>query len=270
MNEEDKLATRKRRHKKIRLGLDLQRTKYILPNLFTLSSIFFGFATILLLAHDQSEVAFRKAVICLSFALFCDIVDGRVARLTKTQSQFGLQLDSLADAISFGVVPGFMIYQLTLHQLGALGVFLSFLFVACGALRLARFNVLAQKEESSCRYFIGLPIPLAAGMIVALSIVFPKESATHVQSLLAGGLTLALSYLMVSNVKYRTFKKMGSKRQSLLFYSIGSLSFVLIFFLVNPAAAFFSFFGGYVLLGIIESLFRLFFKNKKQAISSVS
>ena len=105
--------------------------------------------------------------------MFFDGFDGRVARLTKTQSQFGVELDSLADVISFGVAPAMLVYKWALAPLGFVGLFVSFVFAACGALRLARFNVLAPAHATTAaapRFFVGLPIPLAAGMIVSMVI----------------------------------------------------------------------------------------------------
>src|SRR5207302_8350515 len=108
--------------------------------------------------------------VAIFFGNFFDAFDGRVARLTRTQSDFGVELDSLADVISFGVAPAILVYKWALAGLGIGGIVISSIYAACGAIRLARFNVLAHSESGTQRYFVGLPIPLAAGMLVAVVI----------------------------------------------------------------------------------------------------
>src|SRR5262245_63304103 len=123
---------------------DLRKTLFLLPNLITLSSIFCGFDSIRVSATaNGSENEYYRAALLIVFAMFFDTLDGRVARMTKTQSAFGLQIDSLADVVSFGVAPSLLVYQWSLRQLGVVGIVASFLFTACGAIRLARFNVLS-------------------------------------------------------------------------------------------------------------------------------
>src|SRR5262249_5486827 len=152
--------------------MKLHKLKFVLPNLFTVSSIFCGFYALTLCAGDASPSHLYQAALAIFFAMFFDGFDGRVARLTKTQSQFGVELDSLADVISFGVVPAMLVYKWALAPLGFVGMFISFVFASCGALRLARFNVLAQRSPhgGGGAFFVGLPIPLAAGVIVSMVI----------------------------------------------------------------------------------------------------
>src|ERR1700682_6201214 len=116
--------------------MKLHKLMFVLPNLFTLSSIFCGFYAITLCAGDATPSQLYQAALAIFFAMFFDGFDGRVARLTKTQSDFGIELDSLADVISFGAAPALLVYKWALFPLGIIGVFLAFVFVACGALRL--------------------------------------------------------------------------------------------------------------------------------------
>src|SRR5215831_11189482 len=129
--------------KRFQRRFDLKRTLFLLPNLITLSSVFCGFDAIRLAGTAEGEDDLYRAALLIIFAMFFDTLDGRVARMTKTQSVFGLQIDSLADVVSFGVAPSLLVYQWALQRLGVFGIVASFLFTACGAVRLARFNVLS-------------------------------------------------------------------------------------------------------------------------------
>src|SRR5512133_3368689 len=129
------------------MQINLRKAMFVLPNLFTVSSIFLGFYALVLCAGDATPQQLYQAALAIFFAMFFDGFDGRVARLTRTQSQFGVELDSLADVISFGVVPAMLVYKWALSSLGLVGLLVSFMFTACGALRLARFNVLAHSTD---------------------------------------------------------------------------------------------------------------------------
>src|SRR5258706_13614567 len=129
--------------------MKLRQLLFVLPNLFTVSSIFCGFYALTLCCGDASPAALYQAALAIFFGIFFDGFDGRVARLTKTQSMFGQELDSLADVITFGAAPALLVYRWALSDLGIGGIFIGFLFAACGALRLARFNVLAIQDEAS-------------------------------------------------------------------------------------------------------------------------
>lgn len=243
------------------LKLDLRKAKYILPNLFTLSSIFCGFYAIVLCTGNAPDITqLKRAAIMIAFALFFDIADGRIARLTKTQSEFGLQLDSLADAISFGVAPALIAYHYGLHQLGTPGVFIAFLFTACGVMRLARFNVLAQSQTGSPNHFVGLPIPLACGMLISFVIadLLPySESKLSSEGLIYYAvMSTSLSYLMVSNIPYRSFKKIGSKRKLFTFLFLFSCTFAIIAEISKPGVAFATLFASYILFGLAEAIYR--------------
>src|SRR6185436_16583605 len=120
---------------------------FLLPNMITLSSIFCGFDSIVVSATARGDDDYYRASLLIIYALFFDILDGRVARLTKTQSAFGLQIDSLADVVSFGVAPALLAYKWSLVQLGTPGIVIAFAFTGAGAVRLARFNVLSMGES---------------------------------------------------------------------------------------------------------------------------
>lgn len=251
--------------KKRRVRFDLKKTMFVLPNLFTLSSIFCGFYAIVLMSGGEPSAGIiKQAATLIAFALFFDLMDGRVARLTKTQSDFGMELDSLADVVSFGLAPAILSYKYGLQHLGSLGVFLAFVFAACGAIRLARFNVLAHRNPaSSSAFFLGLPIPLAAGVLISVMLANGGNLVTPAGATSWAVLMLVVSYLMVSNVRYRTFKKMKSKRRAvLLFASIGSL-FVLLSRVFQPGLALAMMFGVYVSMGLIEEV--VFFRSRRRA-----
>ncbi|MFW5921447.1 MAG: CDP-diacylglycerol--serine O-phosphatidyltransferase, partial [Polyangiales bacterium] len=143
------------------MKVNLRKSLFILPNLFTLSSVLCGFYSVVLCASEPTEDDFYRASLLILFAMLFDAVDGRVARLTKTQSAIGVQLDSLADVISFGVAPAVLVYAWSLEALGALGIFAGFCYVACGTIRLARFNVMTMSDSGAPKepgkYTHGLP-----------------------------------------------------------------------------------------------------------------
>ena len=159
--------------------LDLRKTLFLLPNIITLSSVFCGFDSIRISATAQGDDDYYRGSLLLVFALFFDMLDGRVARLTKTQSAFGLQIDSLADVISFGVAPALLVYKWSLWQRPTAGLVAAFLFAAAGAVRLARFNVLSMGESGAPtkpgKYIVGLPVPGAAGILISLVLAEPRD-----------------------------------------------------------------------------------------------
>jgi CDP-diacylglycerol--serine O-phosphatidyltransferase len=156
---------------------------------------------------------FYLAAVAILFAVIFDSVDGRVARMTKTESDFGVQMDSLADVISFGVAPAVLVYQWGLTHFGLVGMLVAFFFTTCGALRLARFNVLATSGAGTPKYFTGLPIPLAGASIASLVLLHFKMGGVQLsyQPLLIV-VVLLLALLMISNIRYRTFKELRGKR----------------------------------------------------------
>ncbi|MFV9511689.1 CDP-diacylglycerol--serine O-phosphatidyltransferase [Tepidibacillus sp. LV47] len=168
----------------------------ILPSLFTVGNLFLGIISIILAFDNNVEYAAIMVII----GMLLDGLDGRIARLLHTQSEFGKELDSLSDVISFGVAPAFIMYVAALHEMGALGWGVTALFPIAGALRLARFNV----SSGVPGYFTGLPITAAGGVLATMTLyhhVFPPIALPLAM--------IFLSYLMVSNIKYPNFKKVG-------------------------------------------------------------
>ena len=244
-----------------RRRLDLRKTLFLLPNLITLSSIFCGFDSIRLSARAQGDDDFYRASVLLVFALLFDMLDGRVARLTKTQSAFGLQIDSLADVISFGVAPAVLVYQWSLHQVGVFGLVCSFLFVGAGAVRLARFNVLSMGEGGAPskpgKYVVGLVIPGAAGILV--SIVLANHAVGGALTKMEWayplcGLTLFLSFLMVSTIKFRSFKDLrwSPGTVALVLFVVGSSAIISI--QTKPAFVLVWLLSCYVLIALVETV----------------
>ena len=248
-----------------RRKLDLRKTLFLLPNMITLSSIFCGFDAIRLTGAAANGGTgnddYYRASILLVYALFFDMLDGRVARLTKTQSAFGLQIDSLADVISFGVAPALLVYKWSLYQLGTPGLFISFTFAAMGAVRLARFNVLSMgeggKPTKPSKYIIGLPVPGAAGILMALVV------ANHaVGGDLAGpkyvypvvALTGFLAFLMVSTIRFRSFKdlKLNARSVGLVIFAVASSAIVSL--QTKPAFVLLWLLGFCVIIGLVETL----------------
>lgn len=238
--------------------MKLRKLMFVLPNLFTVTSIFCGFYALTLCAGGATPIQLYQAALAIFFAQFFDAFDGRVARLTKTQSDFGVQLDSLADMVSFGAAPALLVYKWALAPLGFLGVFVAFSFAACAALRLARFNVLAARSShgGGGRFFVGLPTPLGAGMIVSLVIAHHGAAGGGVDprvqvpvALLVGMLAL----LMVSTVRYRTFKDVRLSARSVAVFVAICAAGVVIGALLHPAYILVAYFSLYLVLGIVES-----------------
>ncbi len=179
-----------------------RRAVYLIPNLLTTGNLFSGLFAILAVFKGH----YIAAAVAILVALVFDMLDGKSARWTNSTSQFGVEYDSLADLVAFGVAPGLLMYGWALSVYDMLGPAVMFAFVACGALRLARFNVTAATSES--KYFTGLPIPAAASVVATLVIFEHHASLLGIasQPVPALVLTLTLAFLMVSTVKYRSFK----------------------------------------------------------------
>jgi len=173
---------------------------YILPNLFTASSIFVGVISIV----EASKEHFVLASWLILLALVFDGLDGRVARMTNTTSQFGVEFDSLADIISFGIAPAMLLYFFVGHTYGRFGILVSALYVIFGAIRLARFNISTAKTDPNV--FIGLPIPTAAVFVSMWILLFHKYTL-EAYSIVLLFLALGVAVLMVSNFRYPSFKK---------------------------------------------------------------
>jgi CDP-diacylglycerol--serine O-phosphatidyltransferase len=173
---------------------------YVLPNLFTASSIFVGVISIV----EASKGHFVLASWLILLALVFDGLDGRIARMTNTTSQFGVEFDSLADIISFGIAPAMLLYFFTGYDFGRFGILVSALYVIFGAIRLARFNISTAKTDPNV--FIGLPIPTAAIFVAMWILLFHKYTLEH-YSIILLFLALGVAVLMVSNFRYPSFKK---------------------------------------------------------------
>lgn len=221
---------------------------YILPNLFTSASLFLGFFAIVRVMNGQ----FKEAAMAIIGAGICDGLDGKIARLTGTASEFGIEYDSLADLVSFGVAPGVMIYLWALKPYGKIGWLAAFLYVICGALRLARFNVQVNTVEKSV--FKGLPIPAAAGMVATTILVhYELGTGEAVKRVIIPIMTYALAYLMVSNIKYRSFKDLDLiKRKP--FHTLVFLVILLTVIVAAPEVMLFILGTLYVLSGPVAAL----------------
>lgn len=195
--------------KKKRKKPDLHLGVYVLPNLVTAMNMFFGFYAIISATREQ----YVRGAIAVIIAGVFDNLDGKIARAFKSTSRFGVEFDSLSDLVSFGVAPAVLVYLWALQDLGRLGWLAAFVFAACGALRLARFNT--QVGSVSIEHFVGLPIPAAAGMAMATVLFYHRMAWTvaggtaPLHPLVILAMLFGLGFLMVSTVPYESFKKSG-------------------------------------------------------------
>lgn len=224
---------------------------YLLPNLFTTAGIFAGFFAIVAGMHNHYDTA----AIALFIAMIMDFLDGRVARLTNTQSDFGKEYDSLSDMVSFGLTPALLVYKWALEGLGTLGWLVAFLFVAAVALRLARFNTQVTKVDK--KYFQGLSCTASAGVVASMvwfGGFLPKEGIFY-QSVVAAVIFI-LAMLMVSNIRYHSFKDFDPR---------GRITFMMLLVVVllfagialDPPTVLFIIFGLYALSGPVFTLWNL-------------
>jgi CDP-diacylglycerol--serine O-phosphatidyltransferase len=241
--------------------VDFRKTYYILPNLFTLSSVFCGVISIALSASGQGGKDLYQAALAICFGFFFDTADGRVARLTKTQTDLGRDLDSLADLVTFGVAPAILVYKWGLSSFGRFGLFVAGLFVCAGAMRLARFNVLSRREEAAGekkpgKYTLGLSIPAAASVLVLMVVVTHHAGPYRlVSDSVVAGVVLALSYFMVSRIKFRSFKDLRlSKKTIQLALLIVGCWIVVRMSGVDNAFVFLVLITAYIVLGVAETV----------------
>ena len=245
-----------------------KRGVYLLPNILTTFGLFSGFFAIILATKGQ----YAEAAIAIFVAMLWDGLDGRVARLTNTQSEFGEQYDSMADMVSFGVAPALLMYFYLFEGLGKIGWIGAFVYVAAGSLRLARFNTQIGVEDK--RYFQGLPSPAAAALIAGL--VWTKEmmgpSVYDEQYLVFGAWFILVSagILMVSNIRYYSFKEINLKGRS-SFKLLLLATLIMIVVLLWPSAILFIFFFVYALSGLVLTTIEVRNKRalKKQAKTSL-
>jgi len=226
----------------------LRRGIYVLPNIFTSLNLFCGFYAIIA-SIDGKYIAASIAII---IGIMFDIMDGKIARATNTTSKFGIEYDSLSDLITFGLAPGIMIYLWALRPLGRIGWLAAFLFMACGALRLARFN--SQVGNISSDHFVGLPIPSGAGML-ATTVLFCHKfgMAGKINPIIIMILLYILSFLMVSTIKYNSFKKPELFRK-MNFNVLVSVILILIFIAAQPSVTLFVLGLAYVISGPLITL----------------
>lgn len=196
-----------KRRRKVRVRRGLRRGAYLLPSLFTIASILLGFYAVILGFREE----FQTAALLIFTALVLDGLDGRIARLTQTESEFGREYDSLADVLTFGASPALLAYVWGLWQFGRLGWLAPLFYLVCTATRLARFNVQARVVDS--RYFVGLPAPAAAAAPAAMLFFAPDSDW---QAWLAGALMIGLvglGVLMLSTFRYPSFKEIDLRRR---------------------------------------------------------
>lgn len=232
---------------------------YLLPNLVTTGNIFFGFYAII---HALKGEFTNSAYAIVAAAIF-DLMDGRLARLTRSTSKFGAEYDSLCDLISFGMAPALLLYLWALQPFGRIGWLACFFFLTCGALRLARFNVQAHVVEKA--YFQGLPIPMAAG-IVASSVLALRDlevDATGNVGILA--MTFLLACVMVSTFRYRSFKDLDLKERLPFRYLVAGVALIALV-AYRPEVNLFVLFLTYATLGAVFGVLRLGHKRIRPSV----
>jgi len=223
---------------------------YVLPNLVTTCNLFAGFFAIIHALREQYLVAAYAIVVAAIF----DQLDGRLARLTRSTSKFGAEYDSICDVVSFGVAPALLLFRWALEPFGRVGWVACFLFVACGALRLARFNVQAGVVEKN--YFQGLPIPMAAGIVASSVLAFTDLGWESQGSRLLLFMSILLALVMVSTFRYRSFKDIDLKERLPFHYLILGVG-ILVVVALHPEVMLFVLFMTYATLGAVFGVFRM-------------
>jgi CDP-diacylglycerol--serine O-phosphatidyltransferase len=232
--------------KKRSARIRMRRGVYILPNLFTTGNLFCGFWAIVSVFQEK----FLYAAIAILLASVFDVLDGKVARLSGATSKFGVQYDSLADLVSFGVAPALLAFSWALRPYGRFGWLAAFLFVVCGALRLARFNVMSASGET--KFFKGLPIPAAASMIALIILLYLRLIETGwVKDIVILVMIYVLAFLMVSNIRYFSFKEFNlAKRKPFSIFMFVVLSMIVI--VMEPVIVLFGFVLAYICSGPVN------------------
>ncbi len=228
------------------IGALRRRGIYLLPNLFTTAALFFGFYAVVQAMNNR----FEAAAIAIFVAMVLDGLDGRVARLTHTQSEFGAQYDSLSDMVSFGVAPALVMYEWALKDLGKLGWTAAFVYCAGAAVRLARFNTNIDVVDK--RYFQGLPSPMAAALIAGLVWVFDDLGIDRELwlSIIAWAFTMYAGITMVSNVPFYSFKDVNLKK-AVPFWVVAVFAASLAVVALKPSVVLFLLFLGYAVSGYV-------------------
>ena len=227
---------------------------YILPNLFTAGGLFSGMMSLIMSGSGKYEYAAWLILLALIF----DGLDGRVARLTNTSSKFGMEFDSLADIVSFGVAPAMLLYHYCGMEYGRFGMVVSGLYVVFGAIRLARFNVTTSETEPSV--FIGVPIPTAAVFISILILLYEKYMIDLYVPLLISALFVAV--LMVSNIRYPSFKKIDLQKANFIKVLVALVVAASLIF-IYPVESLSLIIGLYLLFGVGRATLYFFKQLKK-------
>lgn len=229
----------------------MRKGVYILPNSLTLCGMFFGFYAILASFNANYVHAGWSILIASIF----DGLDGWVARLTNSTTKFGIELDSLSDLVAFGAAPAVMMYSWSLQSYGRVGWAVSFLFVACGALRLARYNI--QMGSTEKKFFTGLPIPAAAGVLASVVIFHYNQIGGDAEkNMLILSLTLVLGLLMISTLRFHGAKEINFKKRK-PFWMLATIVIMIVVIVAHPPIALFAFAMAYLTWGIIENLYLL-------------
>ena len=223
-----------------------RRGIYLLPNLFTTAALFGGFYAIVQAMNQR----FDQAAVAIFIAMVLDSLDGRVARLTRTQSAFGAEYDSLSDMVAFGAAPALVIYEWSLRGMGKLGWIAAFVYVAGAALRLARFNTLLEVADK--RWFLGIPSPSAAALVAGFVWIM-DDNGVDADSVRwwAFAVTLFAGLTMVSNLKYYSFKTINLKK-SVPFLAIFLIALTIALVSYQPAIVLFAGFVAYGLSGYVD------------------
>ncbi|MBI4911734.1 MAG: CDP-diacylglycerol--serine O-phosphatidyltransferase [Acidobacteria bacterium] len=247
-----RLSPEERRERRRRA---VQRSKFALPSAITLFSVAAGFSSVVMsinAAGADPSMNFLYAAGLLVVAGIFDGLDGRVARATNTATEFGVQLDSLADVVSFGMAPALLAYRYAFFQLGmadsllrSVGWAASFFFVACGALRLARFNV--QVGTVDPRYFVGMPIPVGAACVASVILCWPTPPAAKLAAYLFAGELFIVGLLMVSTLRFPSFKKRSHAPRTVMWTTVGIIALISLL-IVFRQRFFLGFFGLYILV----------------------
>jgi len=225
----------------------LRRGIYVLPSLLTTGNLFAGYYSIVSALHGE----FRSAAIALGIAFVLDGLDGRIARLTNTQSEFGKVYDSLADVLTFGAAPAVLLLSWGLWDLGRVGWLTSFFFLVCAAIRLARFGV--NDGKTDLRFFVGLPTPAAACMFAALAFYNPQVVGSLTMRRVLLGSVVLIALLMVSKIRYRSFKDFDLQRRQ-PYTAIVVLAAVIYLIALDPERVLLMIAIAYVVSGPIERL----------------
>ncbi|MDP4173833.1 MAG: CDP-diacylglycerol--serine O-phosphatidyltransferase [Bacteroidota bacterium] len=239
---------------------NIRVTRSVIPNLFTSMNMFSGFLSLVY----ANEGKFIDAAVFIIIGSVFDALDGIMARLTKSSSEFGVELDSLSDLVSFGVAPAFLIYKAHLFQYGAIGIVISSLLMVLGGLRLARFNVQLVGFDKS--YFTGLPIPSSAITIASFILVYYRDGyIIEPFSSFVIPLVIILSLLMVSKIRYETLPKLSAKGIKERPYSFTFLIISALVVVATKGIAIFYIFILMILIGIFKHLFLHLLQKKETA-----